>query len=93
MLYTEFTFQFCFTIVLWCVSMVEKNGVKSVMFACRTPFLRVSSVVKVLTAYTRCSLFPTMFYLGYALGPQSLSVLVFVWCPLILQNGSYIAAT
>ena len=57
MLYTEFTFQFCFTIVLWCVSMVEKNGVKSVMFACRTPFLRVSSihVVKFLNAYTGCS--------------------------------------
>jgi len=38
------------------VSTVEKNGVKSVMFACCTPFLRVSSIhVKFLNAYTRCS--------------------------------------
>jgi len=28
-----------------------------------------------------------VFYLGYALGPGSLSLLVFVRCPQLLQNG------
>ena len=51
----------------------------------RTVF-RGSSVVKFLTTYTRCSLCPTVFYLGYALGPESLSLLVFVRCPQLLQE-------
>ena len=32
---------------------------------------------------------PTLLYLGYALGPGSLSLPVFVWCPQLLQNWRY----
>ena len=30
-----------------------------------------------------------VFYLGYVLGPGSLFLLVFVWCPQLLQNRRY----
>jgi len=51
----------------------------------------VLSVVKFLNAYTSCSLCSTVLYQGYAFGPGSLSLstLVFVWCPQLLQNQRY----
>ena len=88
----KFTFRFRSTIVLrsfYGVSAVEKRCEIVFTLASRAPFLRVSSVVKFLTAYTRCSLRPTVFYLGYALSPGSLSLLVFVRSPELLQNGRY----
>ena len=57
---TKFTFCFCSTIILQC----EKWCKFVVTLASRAPFLQVSSVVKFLTAYTRCNLCPTVFYLG-----------------------------
>jgi len=44
---------------------------------------------KILTAYTRCSLRTMVFYLDYILGLGSLSLLVFVRCPQLLQNWRY----
>jgi len=83
----KFTFRFRSMIVLRC-ERGWKNGCE-IVFTSYAPFLRVSSVVKFLTAYTRCSLHPTVFYLGYALDPGSLSLLVFVRCPQLLQNRRY----
>ena len=85
----KFTFRFRSTIALRCERGWKKRCEIVFTFASCTPFLQVSSVVKFLTAYTRCSLRPTVFYLGYALGPGSLSLLVFVRCPQLLQNGKY----
>jgi len=36
-----------------------------------------------------CSLRPMVFYICYVLGPGSLSLLVFVQCPQLLQNQRY----
>jgi len=60
-----------------------------VMLASCAPFLQVLSVVKFLTAYNRCSLRPRVFQLDYNLGLGSLSLLVFVRCPQLLQNQRY----
>ena len=49
----------------------------------------VSNVVKVLNVYSECSLYPTLLCLGYVSGPESLSLLIFVWCPQLLQNWRY----
>ena len=46
----------------------------------------VSNVINFLNAYSGCVLHPTLLYLGYVLGPGSLS---FVWCPQLLQNWRY----
>ena len=78
----KFTFRFHSTIILQC-ECGWKNSVKSFLrtLASCAPLLLVSSVEKFLTTYTRCSLRPTVFYLGYVLGPGSLSLLVIVQCP------------
>ena len=68
----------------------SENGVK--LLLCQrlyAPFLRYTSVVKTFNAYSGCSLCPTLFYLGYVLGPGSLSLLVFVRCPQLSQNRRY----
>ena len=44
---------------------------------------------KFLNAYSGCILSPMLLHLCYALGPGSLSLLVFVWCPQLLQNWRY----
>jgi len=84
----KFTFRFRSTIVLrsfydrstvW-VRLKKWCEIVFTLVSC-APFLQISSVVIFLSAYTKCSLRPTVFYLGYALGPESLSLLVFVWCP------------
>jgi len=49
----------------------------------------VSTVVNFLNAYSRCIVRPMLLYLGYVLGPGSPSLLVFVWCPQLLQNWRY----
>ena len=46
----------------------------------------VFTVYKCSKTYSGRSLCPALFYLGYVLGPGSLSLLVFVRCPQLLQN-------
>ena len=87
------TYGLCSVFVLqlfYVVSVVEKKRCEIVvMLASGALFLQVLSVLKFLTAYNRCSLCPTVFYLGYILGLGSLSLLVFVWYPQLLQNQRY----
>ena len=54
----------------------SENGVKLLLHQrLYAPFLRYTSEVKTFNAYSGCSLHvcPTLFYLGYVLGPGSLS--------------------
>ena len=68
----------------------SENGVKLLLRQrLYAPFLRYTSVVKTFNAYSGCSLCPTLFYLGYLLGPGSLSLLVFVRGPQLSQNRRY----
>ena len=68
----------------------SENGVKLLLRQrLYAPFLRYTSVVKTFNPYSGCSLCPTLFYLGYVLGPGSLSMVVFVRCPQLSQNRRY----
>ena len=69
---------------------------KMVWYRCYVSVLRTMFMgfkCSFLTAYTRCSLRPTVFYLDYVLGLRSFSLLVFVWCPQLLQNRRYSSNT
>jgi len=45
--------------------------------------------VNFLNAYGRCIVCPTLLYLGYVFRPWISPLLVFVWCPQLLQNWRY----
>ena len=81
----KFPFHFCSTVVLQC-ECTSNYSVKSLLHSRLACHFTVSIF---LSAYSRCSLCPMLLYLGYVLGPGSLSLLVCVWCPQLLQNWIY----
>ena len=85
----KFPFHFCSTVVLQC-ECTSNYSVKSSLhlrLACHFYSFKRSKIFECL--YSRSSLHPTLLYMGYVLGPGSLSLLVCVWCPQLLQNWRY----
>ena len=85
----KFPFHFCSTVVLQC-ECTSNYSVKSLLhsrLACHFYSFKCSKIFECL--YSRCSLCPMLLYLDYVLGPGSLSLLVCVWCPQLLQNWKY----
>ena len=66
--------KFCFRsiIILWCES-ISNYGVKSLLHLCLEHCFYSLKCSKNLNTYSGCNLCPTLLYLGYVLGPGSLS--------------------